>query len=168
MENSVIYKDCDMLLDELTKFDGSILNLGTFINDDRIRILEKNIGFNLPLDFKYIISVHNGVSLIGTTVYGLDETFKEESLDKIYHFEHFKVVNPMPAHLFPFSPDGGGNHYCLDLSQISNDISPVVFWQWDFSYEHLNQIERCNESFTDWMQEVMIDWTLEDTNYDGG
>ncbi|MGY4537229.1 cell wall assembly regulator SMI1 [Mucilaginibacter sp. UYNi724] len=167
MENSLIYKQCEEILAELLRFDSSLVDLGNSINDDRIRLVEKNIGFLLPLDFKYILSIHNGISLIGTEVYGLDGSFKETSLNKIYHFEHFEVDNKMPSHFFPFSPDGGGNHYCLDLSKIAEGLCPVVFWQWDFNYSLLEEAEITNDNFMEWVQEVMIDWTLEDTNHDG-
>jgi cell wall assembly regulator SMI1 len=167
MESSVIYNKCNKIIEELNKFDSSILELGIPIDDDRIRLFEKSIGFNLPVDFKYMLSIHNGISLSGTEVYGLDDNLRGASLNKIYHFEHFEAINPMPAHFMPFSPDGRGNHYCFDLSQSVNYLCPVIFWQWDFEYKDLGEVEQCYDHFMDWVQEVMIDWTLEDTNYDG-
>lgn len=167
MESSVIYRKCDQIIDELNKFDTRLLELRMPINDDRIRLFEKGIGFNLPLDFKYFLSIHNGISLYGTEVYGLDDKLRGLSLNKVYHFEHFEVINPMPSHFSPFSPDGRGNHYCFDLSRSDDYLCPVIFWQWDFNYKNLDEVEQCYDNFMDWVQEVMINWTLEDTNYDG-
>ncbi|RWY53959.1 SMI1/KNR4 family protein [Mucilaginibacter gilvus] len=167
MDNKAIYPQCDRLLDQLSKFDSEMLDLGSNINDDSIRLFEKGIGFNLPLDFKYILTLHNGISLMGTEVYGLDDELKESSLNKIYHFEHFGAGNPMPAHFLPFSPDGTGKYYCLDLSKITNGLCPVVFWEHSVTYLSLSNVEVCNNSFIDWVQQVMIDWTLADYNYDG-
>lgn len=167
METPIIYKQCDLILAKLNKFDNSLIHLGELITDNRLKLLEKRIGYDFPLDFKYILTNHNGLSLIGTEVYGLDDAFEESSLDRIYRFEHDGVHNKMPKQYFPFSPDGFGNHYCLDLSKLEGMICPVVFWQHDFNYTSLNEVEVCNENFMQWMQEVLIDWTLEDTNYDG-
>lgn len=158
---------CDEVLQELYMFSTDILFLGKPIADDRLKGLETYIGYRLPLDFIYILQKHNSFSLLGSLVYGVGQELGEASLDRIYHFEHKEVDNPMFPELLPFSPDGGGNHYCFDLSKIQDGLSPVVFWQHDFPYRDKDDIEVCNANFVDWIQEVIIDWTLEDTNYDG-
>jgi cell wall assembly regulator SMI1 len=157
----------DDILKELYKFSEEILFLGEPITDKRLLEFEKQIGFHLPVDFKYILTKHNSFSLAGTEVLGLDERFKDASLDKVFHFEHEEVVNPMFPEYVPFSPDGGGNHYCLDVSRLVDNKCPVVFWQHDYSYSNKGEVETCNDSFIDWIKEVMIGWTLEDFNYDG-
>lgn len=160
-------KKCDEVLRELYKFSGDTLSLGQPITDNRLKDLESTIGFILPLDFRYILQQHNSFSLLGTMVYGLGPELGGASLDNIYQFEHEKVENPMLPELLPFSPDGRGNHYCFDLSRMENGLSPVIFWQHDYPYNSKDDIEDCNSSFAEWIQEVIIDWTLEDTNYDG-
>jgi cell wall assembly regulator SMI1 len=162
-----IATECDSLITELLKFSKDILHLGTEISDNRLELFEKQIGFELPFDFKYLMKRHNGFGLSGTQVLGLDKSFQGSSLDQIYKFEHFEVPNPMPSEFFPFSPDGFGNHYCLDLSKMSNNLCPVVFWQHDFDYQGNDEVEVCNINFLSWVREVMIEWTLQDTNYDG-
>lgn len=162
-----IIEECNKRLEELYKFSNEILFLGESILDSRIEDLEKEIGYKLPEDFKYIIKKHNRIILAGTQVYGMSQELKGSSLDMIYKFEHFEAENPMPKFFFPFSPDGQGNHYCLDLSKITDEICPVVFWQWDIEYEDIEDVEVCNDSFIDWIDEVMIDWTLEVYNHDG-
>ena len=154
-------------LEKLKKFSPLILELGGPILDDRIEKFEIKIGCRLPEDFKYFLRQHNSISLMGDNVYGLGEEMKGSSLDKVYEIEHFEVENPMPKELLPFSPDGRGNHYCLDLSNISNGFAPVLFWQHDLDYDSKDEIEITNDSFSDWVQEVLINWTLEDYNYDG-
>lgn len=119
-------------LKRLYKFPAEILALGDPITDDRLEAFEKSISFVLPDDFKYILKKHNGFYLDGTSVYGIDESLRGSSLDSVYQYEHFDVVNKMPAFFLPFSPDGRGNHYCLDLSRLLDGYCPVVFWQWDF------------------------------------
>lgn len=153
-------KICEELLDELYKFSNNIIFFGNSIKDNRLEIFEKNIGFSLPNDFKYILKKHNGISILGTEIYGYDEELKDSSLEQVYKFEHFEVPNKMPPQFLPFSTDGRGNHYCLDLLRCIDGICPVVFWQWNFTYQNIENIETCNNSFFEWVKEVMIDWIL--------
>lgn len=151
---------------ELSKFSADLLYLAPQITDSRLELFEKQIGYELPSDFKYLLKKHNGISLCGVEILGLDTALRGSSLDEVYKFEHFDVGNAMPKIFMPFSPDGYGNHYCLDLSRLEEGFCPVVFWQHDADYE-THDVETCNESFISWVKEVMIDWTLEDYNYDG-
>lgn len=163
-----IYQECDLLLSELYKFDKSIISFGPPINDDRLELFEKEIGFSFPLDFKYLLKKHNRIVLAGTEVYGHDEKLRGTSIDEVYKYEHSKEVhNAMPKEFLPFSPDGRGNHYCLNLSKLVKGICPIVFWQHDFTYKSTEDVEECNDSFISWIKEVMIEWALEDYNYDG-
>lgn len=156
------------VLNELHLFSTDLVSFGEPIKDNRLEELENSIGYSLPEDFKYIMKIHNGITLNGNQILGLDLSFREESLDKVYYFEHNEAGNKIPAYFLPFSPDGRGNHYCLDLSNLDKEnLCPVVFWQSDFKYEDMNLVEVCNDSFHDWIKEVMIDWTLEDYDYDG-
>ncbi|MDO3627113.1 SMI1/KNR4 family protein [Mucilaginibacter sp. BT774] len=159
--------ECDKLIAEFSKFSRDMLYLGPAINDNRMELFEKEIGFELPFDFKYIMTKHNGLSLDGTEVYGIDKKLRGSSLDEIYNSEHVDADNKMQVGFLPFSPDGYGNHYCLDLLASKEGICPIVFWQHDCNYENNDEVERCNDSFINWVKEVMIEWTLEDYNYDG-
>lgn len=110
---------------------------------------------------------YNDISLYGVNVYGIKESKGSYSLEECYLFEHYEVENEMPLYLVPFSPDGGGNHYCFDTKLVDATSCPIVFWQHDFSYSEESPPEIVNTSLTAWIKEVMIDWTLEDYNYDG-
>lgn len=165
--NMEIIEKCNQTLEELYKFSPEILYLGENIIDSRLESLEEEIGYKLPEDFKYIMKKHNGITLAGTQIYGLSAKLKESSLGKIYAFEHSEVENPMPKNFFPFSPDGRGNHYCLDLSKLEANVCPVMFWQWDFEYDNLEDVEVSNDNFAEWVNEVMIEWTLQMYNFDG-
>ncbi|MGK6353563.1 SMI1/KNR4 family protein [Parapedobacter sp. DT-150] len=163
-----IIEESKNVLNELYRFSSSIIHLGTSVKDDRLELFEKEIGYTLPKDFKYILSKHNGISLLGTEVLGIDLSFKGGSLDEVYKFEHFNVEHKMPLEFLPFSPDGRGNHYCLNLAKIDGrGVCPVVFWQWDYNYTGVEEVEESNESFLEWINEVMIEWKLEDYDYDG-
>ena len=95
---------------------------------------------------------------MGTEVIGFKIEEFGESIGNIYEFEHFKAAHKMPLEFLPFSPDGRGNHYCLNLSNMSNGICPVVFWQWDFDYASISDVEECNGNFLEWVEEVLIEW----------
>ncbi|SDE11866.1 SMI1-KNR4 cell-wall [Mucilaginibacter pineti] len=167
LTTNIIAKKCDTVLDELLLFADDIISFGPRITDNRLELFEKLLGFEFPFDFKYIMKKHNGISLMGTGICGLDnELLLGSSLDEMYKFEHFEVYNKMPLEFFPFSPDGFGNHYCFDLSKLSDGTCPVVFWQHDIIYNN-DEVEVCYLNLTAWIKEVMIDWTLDDTNYDG-
>lgn len=162
-----IRERCDILLNELYRFSKEVIDFGDSIDDNRLEIFEKEIDFRMPFEYKYIISKHNGISLLGTEIIGIDKSYNESSLDAVYKFEHSIATHKMPKEFLPFSPDGRGNHYCLNLAKINGGMCPVVFWQWDYEYVSIDEVEETNESLLSWTKEVMIDWKLERYNYDG-
>lgn len=165
MENLIL--DCENTFTELSQFSDSILSLGNPIDDDRLEVFEKKIDYIFPFDFKFFLKRSNGFSLLGKEVFGIGSEFKGSSLTAIYDYEHTQVQNKMPLYFLPFSADGRGNHYCLDLNRLKDQVCPVVFWQWDYEYASLEEVETCNDSFVSWVKEVVIEWTLETYNYDG-
>ena len=68
--------------------------------------------------------------------------------------ERHECFPPMPAHLIPFSDNGGGDSYCFDTSRLVEGECPVVFW--DHEDDEDQQPEPCGATFLDW-----FDW-LED------
>ena len=162
-----IILECENVLNQLYKFTDELLFLGEPITDQRLIEFESRIGLELPIDFKYILAMHNSFSLSATEVLGFDKKFRGSSLENVYDFEHTEAGNPMFREFLPFSPDGTGNYYCLDLSRLENCLCPVIFWQHDRLYSDKNDVETCNDNFVHWIREVMIKWTLEHTKYNG-
>ena len=154
-------------LEEVSKFSSDILSVGEPVQENKIAAFEKKYNLLLPSDYKILLRRYNGIDLVGTNIYGIDEGSSSYSLEQSYLFEHYEVANEMPLHLVPFSPDGGGNHYCFDTRCSDVTSCPIVFWQHDFSYSDESPPEVVNASLADWMKEVMIDWTLENYNYNG-
>ncbi|NSL91248.1 SMI1/KNR4 family protein, partial [Chitinophaga sp. Mgbs1] len=129
---------------------------------------EKKHVLSLPEDFKYFCSEVNGFDLMGTEVYGfLPDSLTSMSIEKLYHREHKLIKFPQPEYLVPFSPDGSGDFYCFDTRSHNGGSCPVVFWYSNYNYTDEDVPEKANDSFVEWMQEVVIDWTLEDYDYDG-
>jgi hypothetical protein len=155
------------IIKELEQFSRTILFLGLPGNLDYSQEFEEKYNLRLPKDYKTLLQKYNGVTLMGTSVYGIKTAENPFSLHECYVFEHYNVQNVMPLYLVPFSPDGRGNHYCFDTRFHNDDSCRVLFWQHDYAYSAEDTPEVSNDSFTEWMQEVMIDWTLEDYNYDG-
>lgn len=113
-----IFLQCDALLNEIYKFSDKVLHLGSSIEDDQLNLFEQQIDYSIPLDFKYILKKHNGISLDGTEILGLDKKLRGSSLGEVYNFEHLASGYKMPKEFLPFSPDGKGNHYCLNLKKM--------------------------------------------------
>lgn len=155
------------IINELHKFSKDIFEMGSRIEDRRIEDFEKYHNLILPDDFKQFMKKINGFSLMGTEVYSFDIT-KKESIETVYQYEHFEVVIPQYSYLVPFSPDGRGNFYCIDtIHQLGNGRFPVVFWVSNYEYTKEDTPEITHNNFLDWIQEVVLDWILEDYNYDG-
>ncbi len=153
------------LMNELRLFSNSIITFWPPASVSLIEHFEEFVKCRLPRDFKEFLVNTNGLELVPTIVYGV----KNSPLDlyEAYEFEHYKSGNPLYSYLVPFATDGGGNQYCFD-SRVANGSSyNILFWQHDYPYDELRQPKVTNHSFLDWANEVLIDWTLEDTNYDG-
>lgn len=157
----------EALIKQLEFFSAELIDLRQPISEEKILEFERKFNFQLPKDYKTFLMAHNGLSLMGITIYGIDNGSEAFSLEKSYLFEHYEVDHPMPEYLVPFSPDGAGNHYCFDLRTCSVELCEIVFWQHDLIYDDDNCPEVVNESFTSWVKEVVIDWTLEDYDYSG-
>lgn len=153
------------VLMHLKKFSSEILDLAPPLRDSRlIGEFENKYKLRLPNDYKWFVSMHDGLSLMGDDVYGFSG---DENILTAYDFEHFCVQYPMPEYLVPFSPDGRGNFYCFDTRFHSNESCLIVFWTSNYEYTEDDQPEITNRSFTDWIDEVLISWTLETYDYNG-
>jgi len=165
-----IKRKCDKFIENFNKFSKSIKFIGNEVDNSIIFEFNKKFENKIPSDFLYILKNMNGFSLMGTEVLGFHNNEENtDDLTKIYHREHFLVELTMPDYFIPFSPDGYGNYYCLDISRYNEDdfLCPIVFWEYGHSFVNGNDIETSHSSFIDWLEEVIINWTLEDYNYDG-
>jgi cell wall assembly regulator SMI1 len=155
------------LVIELKKFSNEILTIGLPVERALLTEFETKYNVVLPNDYKELLHECNGVNLYGTQILGISKIEGEYALGECYKIEHYEVQNPMPLYLIPFSPDGRGNHYCFDTRFNDETSCPIVFWQHDYAYSENDSPEITNQGLADWIQEVMIDWILEDYNYDG-
>ena len=157
----------DNILEEILKFSRRVLTVAEGVTEDEIRAFEEKHSLMLPEDYKTFLKRTNGLNLIGTIVYGIYDDPVYMSLDRAFNIEHYEVENEMPPYLIPFSPDGGGNHYCFDSTRRDEKSCKIIFWQHDRSYSDENPPETVNDSFAGWAKEVLVEWTLEDYDYNG-
>ena len=155
------------IISELEKFSTEIIETGFPLISQDVYDFEKRYNLILPREFKLFLEKYNGFSLMGSKILGFNRD--ADSIDSVYHYEHKLVGIPQYDYLVPFHNDGRGNFYCHDTRNcsINPETCPVVFWVSNYRYEGTDQPEITNESFSDFIQEVIIDWTLEEYNYDG-
>jgi len=70
-EPAAIFK-ADLVSADLYKFSSDVVSYGRPADEGRFKALGAQLGFELPLDFVYILSKHNSFDVAGTEVYGLD------------------------------------------------------------------------------------------------
>lgn len=149
------------VLEQLHLFSEEVVEFKPPVVPEEVSAFEEKHGIVLPEDYKYLLSVTNGLSLMGDCILGIGNPTRSEDLESVCHIEHFECGNPMPLHLIPFLPDGFGNHYCFDVHHGN-----IVFWQHDVDYTKSSPDVVYSE-LSELLQEIFIDWTLESFNYDG-
>lgn len=160
-------KTIEKIIKELLKFSNQVLEFNKPVEASFIIEFETKYSLTLPNDYKFLLGKTNGFSLMGSGVLGLHVDKITDSLEMVYKFEHYEVFNPQPTYLIPFCNDGRGIFYCFDTRRQSNDKNSyhVVFWQSDIDYSDIEP-ETVYENLSDWIKEIVIDWTLEDYDYD--
>ena len=156
-----------IVIEEILKFSSRVLTITDGVTEVEIKAFEEKYNLNLPGDYKTFLEKTNGLDLMGTIVYGIYDESTTMSLGRAFNIEHYEVDNEMPTYLIPFSPDGGGNHYCFDATRGDGVSCKVVFWQHNLLYSKESPPKTVNNSFTEWAKEVLVDWTLEDYDHNG-
>jgi cell wall assembly regulator SMI1 len=121
------------------------------VSEVEIDECEQRLGVRLPDSYRWFLREF-GIACFPDYIYGIHHG-KLPGLKVEHHMreERHEVEPRMPPHLIPFSPDGWGNHYCLDTSSLADGECPVVFWS------HEKGADQCPEqthpSFLDWLEE---------------
>jgi cell wall assembly regulator SMI1 len=147
----------EQIIDEIKTFDSSLYHFYDGAMLDSISGLEKKLRYKLPKDFKEFLLLTNGADTYGGEIYGIREGKKYEDLYGNYIAEKDEVDNPIREYYLPITPDGMGNHECLDLKSISPDgkTCNVIFWQHDWFYEPEDQPDIDAHSFTEYLENVL-------------
>ncbi|GJM32146.1 MAG: cell wall assembly protein [Saprospiraceae bacterium] len=143
-------------------------DLGEGASEKDFKHLENLIGATLPEDFKAIYRVHNGqvygeAGLLDSQEWLSLEAIEEEWKNwKGQHDEGaFKDKKPVadpevkpdwwnPLWI-PFTYDGGGNHYCIDLDPTSDGTRGQVITLWEEGEERMVLAD----SFSAWWDEYV-------------
>ncbi len=157
----------DQLVHNLKQFSDVLAVFQPPADPALITAFETQHHLCLPADYKRVLMHMNGFSLMGNDVYGIDDS--PTSLAAVYHREHALVNYPQDAHLVPFSDDGRGNFYCFDTRFITTETAtcPIIFWVSNYVYTADDQPDVVYDDFIACVQEVIIDWALEDHDHDG-
>lgn len=122
-----------------------------------IEKVEKKLSVIFPKSYKHYISNNNGGHIEGTYI---DESGIKEIISfRFLIFEeqilqHCNILNGcIPKNVIPFATDAGGNYYCFDYKENSNEPK-IVF------LDHETTITQ--EEFDDFDQEEIDNMTLEE------
>lgn len=141
------FEDVAALIRQYTPADWLDGGVGTAEIDG----CEEGLGVRLPDSYRWFLCEF-GIGCFPQEIYGIHHGplpgFKVECHAQ---GERHQCEPPMPHHLIPFSPDGWGNHYCLDTSRLSDGECPVVFWNHAGGEDQ--QPEQTHSTFLDWLEE---------------
>lgn len=133
-------------------------SMGHGVSALEVQRCEERLGVRLPDSYKCFLQEFD-VGYWPDYIYGLASSLPP-GLHIVQATEDARQNgNPkLPHHLVPFSPDGWGNLYCLDTSQMQEGECPVVFWNHDLDEDQ--QPQQTHRTFVDWLEE-MIRWQQE-------
>jgi hypothetical protein len=118
--------------------------------EDEISKAESELGVKFPTSYKEFIKAL-GTSGWPEFIYGLGKNILPgSSVVWTTQRERHDVEPAMPHNLIPISPDGWGNHYCLDTNQFVGDECPVVFWNHELGQNQ--EPEFVNTDFLEWLE----------------
>jgi cell wall assembly regulator SMI1 len=114
---------------------------------------ELALGVKFPDSFKWFLTTY-GAGNSPDFIYGLGShvprflNVTSQTMD-----ERNEVEPRLRAHLIPFSPDGAGNHWCLDTSRYDGGECPVVFWYHDRDNPPVPSVVA--PTFLDWLEQLI-------------
>lgn len=146
---------------KVLEFKNKGLDEGKAITDLRVENFESKCNVTLTDEFKFLIKKHNNISIYGVEIYGFGEEFGGSSFEKMYALLNSYEWPFHSIKYIPFSPDGMGNYYCLDLNRGDKEKCPIIFYQIGYKYKSVEEIETCNESFADWVEEILIGYNID-------
>lgn len=123
-------------------------------SEEQIVDAERALGVSFPPSYRLFLA-KAGVALWPEYIYGLGESLLP-GLDIVatHKAECEDVEPPMPRYLLPFSPDGWGNHFCVDTRKESGGEYPVVLWLHDLDEDQIPEIT--HPSFVAWLRDLLV------------
>ena len=150
-----------------SNYNEGLLDLNPPATEDEIEELTRAIGVDLPDDFIEVLKIHNGQKGKAAWLFDSQEflstqriieefntwkkLLKDELQGKISKSDAGVKNDWWNKNWIPFSSDGCGNSYCLDLDPNSSGTKGQVITLW---YEFA-QREIVAKSFTAWFEEYV-------------
>jgi cell wall assembly regulator SMI1 len=137
---------------------------GKGVGVEEVARCEEQLGVGLPKSYKQFLQSF-GFARWPEDVYGV-YVGSTPGLQVVWNTEteRHEVEPEMPYYLIPFSPDGWGNHYCMDTSRLVDGECPVVFWNHELDEDQ--QPPQTHTTFLDWLEE-RVTRELENESDDG-
>jgi cell wall assembly regulator SMI1 len=146
-----------------------ISECGPPLNDENVRLLENELGFSLPKEYRDFLLRYNGgrpiprafpIRNLTNNPFGVIQVFFRiggdfETSTLIWNWEIHN--GRIPSNLFPIACDDGGDLICISL--FGDDAESVVFWDYhqetnEPTYDNVYHIADSFEEFLESIQEL--------------
>jgi hypothetical protein len=130
--------------------------VGRGATEQEIVAAERQLGASFPKAFRSYLGECGYLEYGSAEFYGLGVGVpKHLELVRRTIEERTQFHPHIPVHLVPFMANGGGDHYCIDLSAPIDD-PPVVFW--DHALGATQQPYQLADTFSSWLLEHTDEW----------
>ena len=129
--------------------------VGIGASEQEVNEAETSLGVRFPSYFRAYLLEFGVLSVAHREFYGLGAgvpTYLHLVIETLAERHQFRPY--IPKHLIPVENNGGGDHYCIDLSAELED-PPVVFWNHTQDESQVAQPEA--ECFSSWLLECIAE-----------
>lgn len=150
-------------------YSDGLLDLNPPATQAQIEELTSILGVDLPEDFIHVLKIHNGQKGDSAWLFDSQEFLSTDRIIEEFNIWknlldkelQGKVSTPDDGvkndwwniNWIPFTSDGCGDHYCLDLSPTDTGTKGQVITLW---YES-GQREIVSRSFSQWFEEYVVE-----------
>ena len=148
-------------------YSDGLLDLNPPATNEEIEELKNALGVDLPDDFISVLKIHNGQKGDSAWLFDSQEFLSTHRIIEEFNTWknlleselHGKVSTPddgvksdwWNVNWIPFTSDGCGDNYCIDLSPTANGTKGQIITLW---YE-LSEREIVSKSFSSWFDEYI-------------
>lgn len=142
------------LAQRLRDFDASIFPGPA--SEEEIQQAEAELNVVFPNSYRWFLRTLGGADF-PLEIFGLEPEWRLNEAASFWNVvyitqsERSESEPKMPTPLVPFTPDGMGNHLCLDTASMSKGECPVVFWNHDAG--EAQRPRQTHPTFLDWLEE---------------
>jgi cell wall assembly regulator SMI1 len=113
---------------------------------------EATLGVKFPRSYRWFLLTYGAMSG-AEDIYGVSHNLPDYlSLVQNVLAERTQFEPHIPHSLIPVSPDGSGNHYCIDTARMVKGEAPIIFWDHESDNTDL---ETTHATFADFLEEIL-------------